>query len=75
MGAHPFREALIADGIQVNSFGVEGIPAECKRRTTVGVRSVQERTAMGPGTSPMLDDMGGNLRQNAALNVLEIVGQ
>ena len=64
----PFKEALVADGIPFNSFGVEDVQAEYARLTALGVRFVQEPTAMGPVTTAVLDDTCGNLIQIAHLN-------
>ena len=64
----PFKEALVADGIPFNSFGVEDVRAEYERLTAQGVRFVQEPTPMGPVTTAVLDDTCGNLIQIAHLN-------
>ncbi len=71
----PFKEALVADGIPFNSFGVEDVQAEYERLTGLGVRFVQEPTAMGPVTTAILDDTCGNLIQIAHLNTPETAGQ
>ncbi|MFE7630136.1 VOC family protein [Kocuria sp. NPDC057446] len=65
---HPFKEALVSDGIPFNSFGVEDVHAEYERLTGLGVRFVQEPTPMGPVTTAVLDDTCGNLIQIAHLN-------
>ncbi|MFI7583293.1 VOC family protein [Kocuria sp. M1N1S27] len=58
---NPFKEALVADGIPFNSFGVEDVQAEYERLTALGVRFVQGPTPMGPVTAAVLDDTCGNL--------------
>ncbi|MFI7482095.1 VOC family protein [Kocuria sp. M1R5S2] len=63
----PFKEALVADGIPFNSFGVEDVQAEYERLTALGVRFVQQPARMGPVTTAVLDDTCGNLIQIAAM--------
>jgi catechol 2,3-dioxygenase-like lactoylglutathione lyase family enzyme len=67
----PFTEALVADGIPFNSFGVDDVQAEYERLTALGVRFVQEPAQMGPVTTAVLDDTCGNLIQIAAMNAPE----
>lgn len=64
----PFREALVADGIPMTSFGVVDAAAEFDRLTALGVRFVQEPTELGPVTVATLDDTCGNLIQIASMN-------
>ncbi len=63
----PFRDALMADGIPVTSFGVADVRAEYTRLSEMGVRFVQPPTDMGPVTVAVLDDTCGNLIQIAAM--------
>ena len=63
----PFKEALVADGIPFNSFGVEDVQAEYERLTALGVRFVQEPAQMGPVVTAVFDDTCGNLLQIAAM--------
>ncbi|GGG64307.1 hypothetical protein GCM10011374_29860 [Kocuria dechangensis] len=67
----PFKEALVADGIPFNSFGVDDVQAEYEQLTALGVRFVQEPAQMGPVTTAVLDDTCGNLIQIAAMNAPE----
>ena len=70
----PFKEALVADGIPFNSFGVEDVRAEYERLTAQGVRFVQEPTPMGPVTTAVLDDTCGNLIMIAETTAPELAG-
>ena len=70
----PFKEALVADGIPFNSFGVEDVQSEYERLTGLGVRFVQEPTAMGPVTTAVLDDTCGNLIMIAETTAPELAG-
>lgn len=63
--AKPFKEALVADGIPVTSFGVDDINAEVDRLKGRGVRFTQVVAAMGPVTTAVFDDTCGNLIQIA----------
>jgi len=63
--AKPFKEALVADGIPVTSFGVDDINAEVDRLKGRGVRFTQDVAAMGPVTTAVFDDTCGNLIQIA----------
>ncbi|WP_424346469.1 VOC family protein [Kocuria sp. CH-021] len=71
----PFKEALVADGIPFNSFGVEDVQAEYERLVGLGVRFVQEPTPMGPVTAAILDDTCGNLLMIAEMTDPEAAGQ
>lgn len=62
----PFKEALVADGIPFNSFGVEDVRAEYERLTALGVEFVQKPADMGPVITAVLDDTCGNLIQIAS---------
>ncbi|WP_414121814.1 VOC family protein [Corynebacterium nuruki] len=59
----PFRAALAADGIPVNSFEVDDVDAEYRRLLGLGVRFTQPPTAMGDTTTAVFDDTCGNLVQ------------
>ncbi len=63
----PFKEALVADGIPWNSFGVQDVQAEYERLSALGVRFVQPPTRMGPVVTAVLDDTCGNLLQIASV--------
>jgi catechol 2,3-dioxygenase-like lactoylglutathione lyase family enzyme len=63
--ARPFKEALVADGIPMTSFGVADLDAEYRRLRDLGVRFTQEPTEMGPVTTAVFDDTCGNLIQIA----------
>ncbi|KUG56703.1 bleomycin resistance protein [Kocuria rosea subsp. polaris] len=75
LAVRPFKEALVADGIPFNSFGVEDVQAEYERLVGLGVRFVQEPTAMGPVTAAILDDTCGNLIMIAEMTDPEAAGQ
>ncbi len=62
----PFKEALVADGIPFNSFGVEDVHAEYERLTALGVEFIQKPADMGPVITAVLDDTCGNLIQIAS---------
>lgn len=66
--AKPFKEALVADGVPLTSFGVEDVHAEYERLKGLGVRFTQEPVDMGPVTTAVLDDTCGNLIQIAQMN-------
>lgn len=63
--ARPFKEALVADGIPLTSFGVDDVAAEATRLQRLGVRFTQEPTQMGAVTTAVFDDTCGNLIQIA----------
>jgi catechol 2,3-dioxygenase-like lactoylglutathione lyase family enzyme len=63
--AHPFKDALVEDGIPYTSFAVDDVDAEFKRLRDLGVHFVQEPAAMGPVTTAVFDDTCGNLIQIA----------
>lgn len=62
---HPFKDALLADGIPFTQFAVEDVQAEYERLAGLGVRFTQEPTTMGPVTTAVFDDTCGNLIQIA----------
>lgn len=62
---HPFKNALVSDGIPFASFGVEDVHAEYERLNEMGVRFTQPPTNMGPVTTAVFDDTCGNLIQIA----------
>jgi catechol 2,3-dioxygenase-like lactoylglutathione lyase family enzyme len=64
----PFTEALVADGIPMNSFEVPDVAAEYERLAGLGVVFTQPPTNMGPVTTAVFDDTVGNLLQIAQLN-------
>jgi catechol 2,3-dioxygenase-like lactoylglutathione lyase family enzyme len=64
--ARPFKQALVADGIPWNSFGVADVQSEFERLRAAGVRFVQEPTEMGPVVTAVFDDTCGNLIQIAS---------
>ena len=66
--ARVFTDALVADGIPYNSFGVEDAVAEHARLVALGVRFVTEPVSMGPVTVAVLDDTCGNLIQITSMN-------
>jgi catechol 2,3-dioxygenase-like lactoylglutathione lyase family enzyme len=63
----PFKEALVADGIPFNSFGVDDVRTEYERLTALGVQFVQEPADMGPVVTAVFDDTCGNLIQIASM--------
>jgi catechol 2,3-dioxygenase-like lactoylglutathione lyase family enzyme len=67
--AHPaakaFKQALVADGIPVTSFGVDDLEAEVARLSAAGVRFTQEPVNHGPVSTAVFDDTCGNLIQLA----------
>jgi catechol 2,3-dioxygenase-like lactoylglutathione lyase family enzyme len=63
----PYREAVTGDGIPLASFAVDDIQAEYDRLVAAGVTFTQPPTAMGPVTTAVLDDTGGNLIQLASM--------
>jgi len=60
---HPFKRALVADGIPFTAFAVDDVEAEHERLTKAGVRFVQPPTDLGPVTTAVFDDSCGNLIQ------------
>jgi catechol 2,3-dioxygenase-like lactoylglutathione lyase family enzyme len=64
---HPFKEALVADGIPFTSFAVADVHAEHARLAAAGVEFTQPPTAMGPMTTAVFDDTCGNLIQIASM--------
>ena len=62
-----FKEALVADGIPITSFGVDDARAEHDRLVALGVRFTQEPLEMGPVVTAVLDDTCGNLIQIASM--------
>ena len=63
--AKPFKEALVADGIPLTSFGVDNVQAEFERLSAAGVTFTQPPVNLGPVTTAVLDDTCGNLIQIA----------
>ena len=61
--AKAFKAALLNDGVPYASFSVDDIEQEFRRLRELGVRFVQEPTAMGPVVVAVLDDTCGNLIQ------------
>lgn len=57
----PFKAPLVKDGIPFTSLGVDDIKQEYDRLRGLGVRFIQEPTAMGPVITAVLDDACGNL--------------
>ena len=64
----PFKRALQGDGIPFASFAVPDAKAEFTRLKALGVRFTQEPLEMGPVTTAVFDDTGGNLIQIASPN-------
>ena len=62
----PYRDALVADGIPLASFAVDDVQSEYERLRAAGVTFTQRPTTMGPVTTAVLDDGGGNLIQLVA---------
>jgi catechol 2,3-dioxygenase-like lactoylglutathione lyase family enzyme len=65
--ARVFKEALVADGMPLTSFGVDDVYAEHARLVALGVRFTQEPLEMGPVVTAVLDDTCGNLIQIASM--------
>ena len=65
--AKPFKEALVADGIPLTSFGVDDVDAVHDDLVAKGVTIVQPPTDMGPVRTLILDDTCGNLIQLAEM--------
>ena len=64
----PFKEALVADGIPVNSFAVDDVAAEYERLRALGVIFTQAPADMGGGlVTAVFDDTQGNLLQIASM--------
>jgi catechol 2,3-dioxygenase-like lactoylglutathione lyase family enzyme len=64
----PFKEALVQDGIPMNSFAVDDVRKEYERLRGLGVQFTQEPVEMGPVTTAVFDDTCGNLIQIAQQN-------
>ena len=62
---HPFRTALVEDGIPSASFAVDDVEAEHDRLVAEGVRFVQPPTDLGTVITAVFDDSCGNLIQIA----------
>jgi catechol 2,3-dioxygenase-like lactoylglutathione lyase family enzyme len=63
----PFKEALVADGIPVNSFAVDDVAAEYERLRALGVAFTQPPVDMGGGlVTAVFEDTQGNLLQIAS---------
>lgn len=62
---HPFKDALVADGIPFTQFAVNDVQAEYERLSGLGVRFTQQPMNMGPVTTAVFDDTCGNLIQIA----------
>jgi catechol 2,3-dioxygenase-like lactoylglutathione lyase family enzyme len=65
--AKPFKEALVADGIPLTSFGVDDVDAVHDDLVAKGVTIVQPPTNMGPVRTLILDDTCGNYIQLAEM--------
>lgn len=65
---HPFKQALVEDGIPYASFGVDDVQREFERLSALGVKFTQPPVNMGPVTTAVLDDTCGNLIQIAQIN-------
>jgi catechol 2,3-dioxygenase-like lactoylglutathione lyase family enzyme len=65
--ARVFKEALVADGMPLTSFGVDDVYAEHARLVALGVRFTQEPLEMGPVVTAVLDDTCGNLIRIASM--------
>ncbi|GAA1354516.1 VOC family protein [Arthrobacter rhombi] len=65
--AQPFKETLVPDVIPFTQFAVDDVHAEFEHLKALGVRFIQEPTAMGPVTTAVFDDTCGNLNQIATL--------
>jgi catechol 2,3-dioxygenase-like lactoylglutathione lyase family enzyme len=63
--ARTFQEALVSDGIPMNSFAVDDVRKEAERLRELGVTFTQEPTEMGPVVTAVFDDTCGNLIQIA----------
>lgn len=59
----PYRDALVADGIPLAQFAVDGVRAEHQRLAAHGVRFTQPPTDLGEVTMAVFDDTCGNLIQ------------
>lgn len=63
----PFKEALVRDGIPVNSFAVDDVAAEHARLSALGVTFTQPPVDMGGGlVTAVFEDTQGNLLQIAS---------
>jgi len=63
--AKAWKDALVADGIPYNSFGVADCQAEYERMVGLGVVFTQPPTEFGPVKTAVFDDTCGNLIQIA----------
>jgi catechol 2,3-dioxygenase-like lactoylglutathione lyase family enzyme len=63
---HPYKSALVTDGIPATSFSVADVQAEFERLQGLGVTFTQEPLDMGPVVTAVFDDTCGNLIQIAA---------
>lgn len=60
---HPYRDALVGDGIPLAQFTVEDVVAEHARLTGHGVTFTQQPTDIGDFWVAVFDDTCGNLIQ------------
>ena len=63
--ARPFKQALVADGMPLTSFGCDNVQAEFDRLSAAGGTFTQPPVNLGPVTTAVLDDTCGNLIQIA----------
>jgi catechol 2,3-dioxygenase-like lactoylglutathione lyase family enzyme len=70
----PFKQALVADGIPLTSFGVDDIQAEYKRLRDAGVHFTQPPVAMGPVTTAVLDDTCSNRAEDVMCGLFPRTG-
>lgn len=66
--AAPFKQALVADGIPLTSFGVADVEAEYERLLMLDDAFSQPPMVGGPATTAVLDDTVGNLIQILSMN-------
>lgn len=64
---HPYKEALVNDGIPVTAFAVQDVQTEFDRLRDLRVRFTQQPMTMGDVTTAVLDDTCGNLIQLVTL--------
>lgn len=60
---HPYKAALVEDGIPITSFQVDDIDSEYDRLLSLGVSFTQKPMDAGPVRMVVLDDTCGNLIQ------------
>lgn len=60
---HPYRDALVGDGIPLAQFTVDDVPAEYDRLGGLGVRFTQQPMDIGTHWVAVFDDTCGNLIQ------------